>query len=202
MAARKLGPHSQRSHIYSCTRLAAFLKRSPDTATADDIRRFQLHLVEAGLSICNRNRIMTGVMFLFRVTLRRHDLAAEIYHLKEPQKLPLTVSPEEAERLLAMAGNLKVHVMLALGYGCGLRAGEIVRLKAGDIDSAQMIIRIVQGKGRKSLPSRKRGIATSCCRPRCSRCCGNGGRRGRPATMQGCRRRSAGYSPGVDGDCI
>jgi integrase/recombinase XerD len=68
------------------------LKRSPDTATADDIRRFQLHLAESGISICNRNRIMTGVRFLFRVTLRRHDLAAEIYHLKEPEKLPLTRS--------------------------------------------------------------------------------------------------------------
>jgi site-specific recombinase XerD len=83
MAARNLGHHSQRSHIHSCRRFAAFLKRSPDTATADDVRRFQLHLVEAGLSVCNRNRIMTGVKFLFRVTLRRHDLAAEIYHLKE-----------------------------------------------------------------------------------------------------------------------
>jgi integrase len=89
------------------------------------------------------------VRFLFRVTLRRHDLAAEIYHLKEEQKLPLTMSPNEAERLLAMAGSLKVHLMLALGYGCGLRAGEIVRLRAGDIDSAQMVIRIVQSKGRK-----------------------------------------------------
>ena len=149
MTARKLGAHSQRSHIHSCRRFAAFLKRSPDTATADDVRRFQLHLVESGLSIGNRNRIMTGVKFLFRVTLRRHDLAAEIYHLKEPQKLPLTMSPEEAERLLAMAGSLRDHVMLSLGYGCGLRAGEIVRLRAGDIDSAQMIIRIVQSKGRK-----------------------------------------------------
>ena len=93
MAARKLGPHSQRSHISSCKRFAAFLKRSPDTATADDIRRFQLHLAESGISICNRNRIMTGVRFLFRVTLRRHDLAAEIYHLKEPEKLPLAMSP-------------------------------------------------------------------------------------------------------------
>jgi site-specific recombinase XerD len=125
------------------------LKRSPDTATADDVRRFQLHLVEAGLSVCNRNRIMTGVKFLFRITLRRHDLAAEIYHLKEEQKLPLTMSPNEAERLLTMAGSLRDGVMLSLGYGCGLRAGEIVRLKDGDIDSAQMIIRIVQSKGRK-----------------------------------------------------
>ena len=149
MTARKLGPHSQRSHIHSCRRFAAFLKRSPDTATADDVRRFQLHLVEAGVSIGNRNRIMTGVKFLLRVTLRRHDLAAEIYHLKEPQKLPLTMSPNEAERLLTMAGSLRDQVMLSLGYGCGLRAGEIVRLRAGDIDSAQMIIRIVQSKGQK-----------------------------------------------------
>jgi integrase/recombinase XerD len=149
MTARKLGPYSQRSHINSCRRFAAFLKRSPDMATADDVRRFQLDLVEAGLSISNRNRIMTGVKFLFRVTLRRHDLAAEIYHLKEEEKLPHTMSPNEAERLLTMAGSLRDQVMLSLGYGCGLRAGEIVRLKAGNIDSAQMIIRIRQSKGRK-----------------------------------------------------
>src|SRR6202021_2512414 len=110
MSSRKLCVHTQRSHIYSCKRFAAFLKRSPDTATCEDLRRFQLHLAETGMSICNRNRIMTGVRFLFRVTLRRLDLAAEIYHL---------------------------------------RAGEIVRLKAKHIDSAQKIIRIEQSKGRK-----------------------------------------------------
>ena len=98
MAARKLNPHTQRSHIYSCKRFAAWLKRSPDTATADEVRRFQLHLIESGASICNRNRIVTGVRFLFRVTLRRHDLAAEIWHLKEPQKLPPVLSPEEVKR--------------------------------------------------------------------------------------------------------
>jgi len=149
MAARKLGRHSQRSHLHSCERFAAYLKRSPDTATPDDVRGFQLHLIGNGLSICNRNRIMTGVRFLFRVTLRRHDLAAEVYHLKEPQKLPLVMSPDEARRLLAVARTLKVRVVLALGYGCGLRASEVVRLRVGDIDSAQAIIRIVQGKGRK-----------------------------------------------------
>src|SRR5712691_5102141 len=166
MSARKLNPHTQRSHIGSCKRFAAYLKRSPDTATADEIRLFQLHLTETGTSICNRNRIMTGLRFLFRVTLRRLDLAAEIYHIKEPQTIPLVMSPDEAKRLLAMAGNLKVHVLLALGYGAGLRAGEVVRLRVGDIDSAQNIIRIVQAK---SLPLRRRGgakTATSCCRPR------------------------------------
>src|SRR6266576_6090428 len=141
MNSRKLCAHTQRGHIYSCKRLAAFLKRSPETATCEDLRLFQLHLAETGMSICNRNRIMTGVRFLFRVTLRRLDLAAEIYHLREPQKIPLVIRPDEIKRLLAMSSNLKVHVMLALGYGCGLRAGEIVRLRAGDIDSAQVIIR-------------------------------------------------------------
>ena len=82
--ARTLNPHTQRSHIDSCQRFATFLNRSPDTATRDDVRLFQLHLIESGASICNRNRIMTGVRFLFRVTLRRHDLAADVYHLKEP----------------------------------------------------------------------------------------------------------------------
>src|ERR1700739_3044618 len=149
MAARKLGRHAQRSHIHSCRRFAAFLGRSPDTATADDVRRFQLHLAEAGLSICNRNRIMTGLRFLFRVTLRRLDLSAEIYHIREPQKIPLVMSPDETRRLLAVASNLKVRTLLSLGYRCGLRASEVVRLKVKHIDSAQKIIRVEQSKGRK-----------------------------------------------------
>jgi integrase/recombinase XerD len=149
MNARKLGAHSQRSHIHSCKRFAAFLKRSPDTAIPDDIRRFQLHLIESGVSIGNRNRIMTGVKFLVRVTLRRLDLAAEIYHLREPQKIPQVISPDETRRLLAVATSLKARVMLSLGYGCGLRASEVVRLKVKHIDSAQKIIRIEQSKGRK-----------------------------------------------------
>jgi integrase/recombinase XerD len=149
MAARKLNPNTQRGHIYSCKRFAAWLKRSPDMATPDEIRRFQLYLIESGTSICNRNRIMTGVRFLFRVTLRRHDLAAEVWHIKEPERLPPVLSPEEVKRVLTMATSLKARAMLTLAYGCGLRAGEVVRLRAGDIDSEQKIIRIVQSKGRK-----------------------------------------------------
>ena len=151
MNARMLSEGTQRGHIRACKRFAAFLKRSPDTAAADDVRRFQLHLIEDGASIHNRNRIMTGVRFLFRITLRRHDLAAEVYHIKEPLNLPLTLSPEEARRLLTVAGasSLRLRVMLALAYGCGLRAGEVARLRAGEVDSAQGVIRVVQSKGRK-----------------------------------------------------
>ena len=149
MAARKLGRQSQKSHIASCLRFAAFLNRSPDTATPEDVRLFQLHLAESGMSISNRNRIMTGLRFLFRVSLRRLDLVSEVYHMKEPQKVPLTLSPDETKRLLAMAGSLKTRVLLSLGYGTGMRVGEVVRLKVKHTDSAQSIIRVEQGKGRK-----------------------------------------------------
>src|SRR5271154_4588189 len=149
MNARKLCAGTQRGHIRSCKRFAAFLKRSPDTATPDDIRRFQLHLAETGVSICTRNGIMTGLKFLLRVTLRRLDLAAEIYHIREPQKIPLVMSQDETRGLLAVARSLKARVLLSLGYGCGLRAGEVVRLKVKHIDRAQNIIRVEQSKGRK-----------------------------------------------------
>src|ERR1700726_357581 len=149
MNARTLCAGTQRGHIRSCKRFAAFLKRSPETATLEDIRGFQLHLSETGVNICSRNRIMTGLRFLFRVTLRRLDLAAEIYHIREPQKVPLVMSPDQTKRLLAVASSLKARILLSLSYGCGLRAGEVVRLKIKHIDSAQKIIRIEQSKGRK-----------------------------------------------------
>jgi site-specific recombinase XerD len=127
---------------------------------------------------------MTGLRFLFRVTLRRLDLATEIYHIREPQKIPLVMSPDETRRLLAVADNLKVRTVLSLGYGCGLRANEVVRLKVKHIDSSQKIIRIEQSKGRKA--------ATSCCRPRCSTCCANGGKHAHRVTTAQRRPKNAG----------
>ena len=150
MRARNLGRHCQRSHVSSCRRFTAFLKRSPETAAADDVRAFQLSLIETdGLTIGNRNRIMTGVKFLLKVTMRRLDLAAEAYHLRQPQTVPVVLAPDEVKRILTMAPSLKARTMLTISYGCGLRAGEVTRLRVGDIDRAQVIIRVVEGKGRK-----------------------------------------------------
>lgn len=149
MASRNLGRDTQRGHIAACKRFAAWLKRSPETATADDVRLFQLHLIESGASICNRNRIMTGVRFLLRVTMRRHDLAAEVWHLNEPQKIAVVLAADEVRRVLACAPSLKARAMLTISYGCGLRAGEVTRLRVCDIDRDQKIIRVQQGKGRK-----------------------------------------------------
>ena len=149
MTARGLGRQTQRGHILACKRFAAYLKRSPDTATAEDVRLFQLHLMESGLSIQTRNRTMTGVRFLLRVTMRRHDLAAEVFHMKEPQKIPQILSAGEAKRLLMMAGKLQVRTLLSIGYGAGLRVSEVVKLKVKHIDTALGVIRVEQAKGKK-----------------------------------------------------
>src|SRR5258708_39964721 len=84
MNARRFCAGTQRGHIRACKRFPAFLKRSPETATAEDIRQFQLHLAEASLSICSRNQIMTGLRFLLRITLFQLDVAAGNFHLREP----------------------------------------------------------------------------------------------------------------------
>ena len=135
--------------ISACKRFAAWLKRSPETATADDLRSFQLHLTETGVSATTRNRTMTGLHFLLRVTLRRLDLLPEMYHVKEPQKVPLILNRDEARRLLAMTDTVRNRLLLSIGYGAGLRADEVVRLKVKHIDSTQMIIRVEQSKGQK-----------------------------------------------------
>jgi site-specific recombinase XerD len=128
MTARGLGQQSQRGHIRAYRRFAAYLKRSPETATAEDVRLFQLHLMESGLTIQNRNRTMTGLRFLLRVTMRRLDLAAELFHMKEPVRVPQILSAEEAKRLLLMADKLQVRMLFSIGYGAGLRVSEVVKL--------------------------------------------------------------------------
>ena len=149
MSLRNLAPRTQQAYIRGCKKLTAFLRRSPETATAEDIRLFQLHLAEQGVSICTRNRTMTGIAFLFRVTLRRPEVADQIEYIAEPQKIPLVLSPDEVRRLLDAAPGFKYRLLLSLTYGCGLRASEVVSLRVCDIDGAQMVIRIEQGKGCK-----------------------------------------------------
>ena len=148
MVARGLVPQTQKGHVRACKRFAAYLKRSPELATADDVRLFQLHLIESGLTIQNRNRTMTGVRFLLKVTMRRHDLAAEIFHIKEPTRIPQILSADEARRLLMMAAT-QPRVLLSIGYGAGLRVSEVVRLKVRHIDAALGVIRVEQSKGKK-----------------------------------------------------
>lgn len=127
MTARTLGRASQTRRLRACKRFAAWLGRSPETATPDDVRDFLQHLVEAGTSICTRNQASKWVKFVFRVTLRRHDLVAQVFSLNEPVKVPLLLSRNEFKRILLMAPSLKARVMLSLVNGRRMHAGEVDR---------------------------------------------------------------------------
>jgi integrase/recombinase XerD len=128
MSALILGPTSQTNHLRACKRFAAWLRRSPDAGTADDVKHFQLHLMETATSICTRNKTMTGVKFLFLMTLWRHDLVGEIFSLREPVKVPLVLSKKEIKRILVMASMLRACVVLSLAYGCGMRSLSLSHL--------------------------------------------------------------------------
>ena len=149
MRMRKLEHKTQEAYIRAVRKLAAFLGRSPDTATVEDLRRFQLHLVDQGTSPITLNATLTGLKFFFEVTLDRGELMAKMQPVRVPRTLPVVLSREEVARLIAAAPNLKSQTALSIAYGAGLRASEVIALKVGDIDSQRMTLRVEQGKGRK-----------------------------------------------------
>jgi site-specific recombinase XerD len=130
-------------------RLARFLGRSPDTATAEDLRRFQLHLVDVGISPISINATITALKFFFEATVGRPELGTKMRPVRVEHKLPVVLSRKEVARLIESAGNLKYRTVLSVAYGAGLRASEIVSLKTSDVDSERMTLRIEQGKGYK-----------------------------------------------------
>ncbi len=149
MKLRKLTPKTQSAYIRAVKTFTRFLGRSPDTASPEDLRLFQLHMVEQGISSTTLNAIVTGLRFFFEVTLDRPQAMKKMSHVHKPQKLPVVLSVEEVNRLLQAAANLKHRAALAVAYGAGLRASEVVHLKITDIESARMVIRVEQGKGRR-----------------------------------------------------
>src|SRR6266851_4699188 len=131
------------------TAFSAFLGAAPDTASFEDVRRYQLHLVSSGSGVPTINHGLTALRFLFMVTLRKPDVVIHLPFVREARRLPVVLSPEEVARLLEAAPGLKYKAALSVAYGAGLRASEVIALKVEDIDSARMVIRVEQGKGRK-----------------------------------------------------
>jgi len=149
MAMRGLRTDTQRDYIRIVKSFAAFLGRSPDTATAEDVRRFQVHQRESGMQPQSINNSVSGLRFFFTVTLNRPDLSLRLVLVRFPRKLPDVLSVEEVGRLLEAAPSLKYKAALGTAYGAGLRVSEVAALKIDDIDSIRMLIRVEQGKGRK-----------------------------------------------------
>jgi integrase/recombinase XerD len=149
MRMRKFGDKTQSDYQRAVRNFAKYLGRSPDTATVEDLRRYQLHLVDHGISPASLNAAISGLKFFFDVTLDRGQVMAKMQPVHLPRKLPVILSREEVGRLIAAAGNLKHQTALALAYGTGLRVNEVVSLKVGDIDSQRMTLRVERGKGQK-----------------------------------------------------
>ena len=149
MAIRRLGPKTQLHYIRHVKRFADFLGRSAETATTEDIHRFQLWLASIGATVPTVNVSATALRFFFKVTLKRRDLADAVVSVREPRRLPVVLSPEEVGRLLASTTNIKHKAALSLTYATGLRSSEVVSLKLSDIDKDRMVIRVEQGKGKK-----------------------------------------------------
>jgi len=140
---------TQRGYIRAVRDFTAFLGRSPDQAAAEDLRRYQHHMRTSGASATTMNFAVSALRFFFGTTLGRGDAAVGMTTVRQPQRLPVILSPEEVARLLDAAPGLKSRAALSLAYGAGLRASEVVSLKVTDIDSARQVIRVEQGKGRK-----------------------------------------------------
>ena len=149
MRMRKLATHTQSGYIRAVRHFAGYLGRSPDTATDEDLRRYQLHCVDRGVSPITLNATITGLRFFFEVTLKRPELMGKMSHVRVARTLPVVLSREEASRLIESARTLKHRTALSVAYGAGLRVSEVIALKVGDIDSQRMLLRIEKGKGQK-----------------------------------------------------
>jgi len=147
MAMRKLGPKTQKDYIRSVVKFTHYLKRSPDTASAEDLREYQLHLTNQRVSSSTINATLSGLKFFFDTTLDHPELARRMRYLHEPRKIPEILSIEEVTRLIQAAGSLKYQAAFSVAYGAGLRVSEITHLKITDVDSKRMILRVEKGKG-------------------------------------------------------
>ncbi len=149
MTVRNFVEKTQHDYIRSIKNLTKFLGRSPDTATPEDLRRYQLHLTGTGVRPPTINGTVTALRFFFTVTLDRADTVKPLTFVAEPRKIPVVLDPEEVARFLEAAPGPKYKAALSAAYGAGLRVSEVVSLKISDIDSKRMLLKIEQGKGRK-----------------------------------------------------
>src|SRR3982074_684550 len=149
MSLRHFGEKTQKDYIRAVKSLTIFLKRSPDTASNEELRLFQLHFAENRVGAPTINSTISALRFFFTVTLDRADAVRSLTFVHEPRKLPLVLSPEEVARFLEAAPGVKYKAAFSAAYGAGLRVSEVAALKVSDIDSERMMLRVEQGKGRK-----------------------------------------------------
>ncbi len=149
MTARRFTEKVQKDYLRNVRNFAVFLGRSPDAATAEDVRLYQLHMAKQFIGAPTINAAVAALRFFFNVTIERPDLARPLTALHQPRRAPVVLSEEEVVRLLEAAPGLKYKAAFGVAYGAGLRVSEVVALKVSDIDSKRMTLRVEQGKGQR-----------------------------------------------------
>ena len=149
MRIRGMGEKTQKAHIRGVKDFATFLGRAPDTATPEELRAYQLHMTDAGVSAETFNVRIVSLRFFFGVTCGREEMKRYMQFRHKPRKLPVVLSVEEVADLLAAVPGpgLTYRAALGISYGAGLRAAEVCNLKVTDIDSDRMLIHVDNGKG-------------------------------------------------------
>lgn len=158
LARRNYSPRTVEAYLAGLVRFVRHYGRSPDQANADDLRAFQLHLVERKVSWSQFNQTTCALRFFFAHVLDRPDFVPFIPFGRRVHKLPVILSPEEVRRLLSAVVHPRHRLMLRLAYGCGLRLGEVLRLRVADLDSGRGTLWVRGGKGGKD-----RGVPLPAC---------------------------------------
>ena len=124
MTARRFKEKVQKDYVRHVRAFAAFLGRSPDTATCEDLRRFQVRLAQQQIGAPTINAAIAALRFFFNVTLERPDLVRHLTTVHKPRKAPVVLSQEEVARLLEAAPGVKYKAALSVAYGVGLRVSR------------------------------------------------------------------------------
>jgi site-specific recombinase XerD len=148
MQLRGFAPRTQQTYTHWMSRLVSQAKVPADQITEAQARVFVTELSGRGLSASTVNQAISAVRFFFQNVLRR-PMDLEIHYQRAPQRVPVTLTPEEVSRLLEAVRNQRDRTMMEIAYATGLRLGEVLRLKVADIDSGRMMLRVDQGKGKK-----------------------------------------------------
>jgi integrase/recombinase XerD len=149
MTIRNLSPATQRSYVHAVSKFSRYFGHSPDRLGLEDVRAYQVHLISKGISWASLNQVVCALRFFYGVTLGCDAIPERIAYAREPRKLPAVLSADEVVRFLEAVSSLKARVALTTAYAAGLRVSEVVGLKAADIDSDRMVIRVECGKSGK-----------------------------------------------------
>jgi integrase/recombinase XerD len=127
MQIKGLQPKTQTMYLRGMWDFTRFLGRSPDTATPEDLRAFQLNLKERGVGAPTFNNRLTVLSVFIAATCPLPEMKTHMRYQRAAKKIPIVLSAEQVMRILEVAPGpgLKYRAAFSVAYGGGLRASEV-----------------------------------------------------------------------------